>query len=217
MHDQRRAVGRFLQHANEPIPAVLVGHIGFRSCNGFGHAFPPGPRASFKPDGRVVRFRLYDPDEFRHRVERRPKNDSFVLMFTADPAGVLPGLLPRSPTVVWRQENGQRWGDIDCLDRTTNLLSRDSVSGKHDRDVGVVVPRRTVGAGNGQSLEVIDEAVGFEHNEDVARPFRIIIPQHGFYDSCVGDPAIATRCWKPPARCHRIVATLPRPPASTTA
>ena len=44
---------------------------------------------------------------------------------------------------------------------------------KDDGHVRVVVPGRSMGRRNDESIEVVDEPIRLEHDEDIARPLRV--------------------------------------------
>ena len=81
-----------------------------------------------------------------------------------------------------------------CTGRVTRCAGIPAAR-EYQRDVAVIAPRRAVHRGNGQTIEVVDEAVWFKDDIDIARPARTEVPQHGFDDGKVGRSALlAKRC-----------------------
>lgn len=83
-------------------------------------------------------------------------------------------------------DGGQGGSDVHCLDRAINALAGQSAAGEDDGDEGVVAPGCAVSAGHDQAVEVIDEAVRFKDDKDVAGAPGIEVAQHRLDDGALG-------------------------------
>ncbi len=77
------------------------------------------------------------------------------------------------------------------MHHAVDTLCRNSHAGKDDWHVGIVPPWRSMGGGNREPVEIIDEAIRLEHHINVAGPGRVVVSQYRLDERCIRHPAIA--------------------------
>ena len=80
----------------------------------------------------------------------------------------------RSRRWLGANERCKRRSDVNRPYLAVDPLVLDACTGKHDRNIRVVSPRRSMRGGDREAIEVIDEAVRLENHKDITRPTWIV-------------------------------------------
>ena len=87
----------------------------------------------------------------------------------------------------------QRGRNIDRMHQACDTLCGNSQAGKDDGHVGIIPPWRSMGGGNREAAEFIDETVWLEHHVDIAGSAGVVVSQYRLDERRVGYPANTER------------------------